>query len=614
MYVITRVILAVVLLASALAVNAQGTDGIKTVDNLRQAIIRTVTENPEIRASLFAFEASIEEQRAAKGGYYPSVDVAADASRIRTDDPASVRDNYSRRGARLTITQMLFDGMATRDEVARLRYNKLASYYRLRQASEDVSLEVVIAYLDVFRFQQMVTLAEENYVAHRTIYNQIEERTSGGVSRGVDLEQANARLALAESNLLTEMTNLYDVSVRFQRLTNSMPADKLQDPVLSTRLIPTDRRETLMQAYKTSPLMNAAIEDVRATQEELGAKNAPMLPRFDLRFRRELDNIDEDISSGLEGSYNETAIEVVMTYNLYRGGTDSANKRRLYKGLERARALRNKACRDVRQTVMIAHNDISALQQQLIYADRNQLAISKARVAYQAQFDLGNRTLLDQLDTENEFFDSRRNLVNAETDLIIAQATTLAKMGLLLSATENNTLGAEAAIAFNFDRDNADNAMSTCPVEDVPTALSIDKDALFSGLMKKNSRFIAVEPGKARVTLNVNFAHNSSVIVSEFDAAILDVLEQLRETPQVNAVLEGHTDPSGSYGYNQWLSEQRARAVRDQILSKSDIAEDRLTIRGYGESMPIADNDTEEGRRRNRRTELVLEYSVLPQQ
>jgi len=613
MYAITRTILVVVLLGAAWTAQAQGVDDGKTVDNLRQAIIRTVTENPEIRASWFAFEASVEEQQAAKGGYYPSVDVAADAAHIRTDDPASIRDHYSRRGVSLTITQMLFDGMATRDEVARLRYSKLASYYRLREASEEVSLEVVVAYLDVFRFQKLVKLAEDNYVAHRTIYNQIEERTSGGVSRGVDLEQANARLALAEANLLTEMTNLYDVQVRFQRLTNLMPSEFLQDPVLSTSLIPVDRRSTLMQAYNTSPLMNAAIEEVRAMQEALNAKNAPMLPRFDLRFRRELDDIGEDISTGFAGNYNETAVEVVMTYNLYRGGADSANKRRLYRSLDRARELRIKACRDVRQNVMIAFNDVAALQEQLVYADRSQLAISKARVAYQAQFELGQRTLLNQLDTENEFFDAHRSVVNAETDMIIAQATTLAKMGLLLAATEINELGTEARAGLNLDRDNADNAMSTCPVEDFPTALSVDKEALFAELMTKNSRFVPAGPNKAKAVLNVNFAHDSSVIVSDYDSAIDDALVQLKETPEVSAVLEGHTDSTGTEEYNQWLSERRANAVRDQILSKSDIAEDRLTIKGYGESAPIADNATEEGRQMNRRTELLLE-NTAPQQ
>lgn len=612
---------------SSVSLNAQNLDYSQAVDNLRQAVVETVKENPEVRASWFAFEQSREQQRAAKGGYYPSLDLVADISRVRSDTPVTSSEDYTKRGARFTITQMLFDGFATRDEVARLRFSKLASYYRVREASEDTSLEVVRAYLDVYRYQKMVELAERNYVAHRVIYDQIEERTSGGVGRGVDLEQANARLALAESNLLTEMTNLHDVRVRFQRITNLWPADKLNVPALSTTLIPDSRVESLVQAYKTSPLLNAAIEDLRATQEELNAKNAPMMPRFDLRFRSEVENYGEDTVSRFEGDYDEDAIEVVMTYNLYRGGSDSANKRRLYNRVYQARELQMKACRDVRQNVIIAYNNIAALQEQLLYSDRNQLAISKARVAYQAQFDLGQRSLLNQLDTENEFFDANRALVNAEVDLVGAQARTLAKMGVLLAAIEVDDLGAEARKNLNLDRSSDDSGMSVCPMKEVPMEINIDKEALFSELMSSsesgrpmrkinnavgsNSQFVgrgyrSQSAGKD-VKLNVKFAHNSSAITGNYEQAINEAVEQLKKNPQAKAIVEGHTDSTGAQEYNQVLSERRANTVRNEILKSNGALEGRLEIKGYGELEPIASNDTAAGREKNRRSELVLE-------
>ncbi len=633
-------------ISTSASLNAQTLDYSQPVDNLREAVVETVKDNPDVRASWFAFEQSKEEQRAAKGGYYPSVDIVADTSRISSDTPVSSSEDYNRHSARFTITQMLFDGFATRDEVKRLRFSKLASYYRLRETSEDISLEVAVAYLDVYRYQNMVALAEKNYVAHRTIYDQIEERTSGGVSRGVDLEQANARLALSESNLLTEMTNLHDVRVRFQRLTNLWPADKLTNPALSTALIPGSRVESLVQAYNTSPLLNAAIEDVRATQEELNSKNAPMMPRFDLRFRSERENYGEDINSRFEGDYDETAVELVMTYNLYRGGSDSANKRRLYKRLDQARELQIKACRDVRQNVIIAYNNIGALQEQLLYADRNQLAISKARVAYQGQFDLGQRTLLDQLDTENEFFDANRALVNAEADLVAAQARTLAKMGVLLAAIEVDDLGVEARKNLNLDRERDSNGLNICPMKEVPMEMKIDKEALFSGLMSNNGTGRAIRTvsnntvmrtatastatltnrptgvnaprritssygrpsgGGKDVRLNVNFAHNSSEITGNYGKAISDAVDHLNKNPDAKAVVEGHTDSTGPEEYNQKLSERRANTVREEILKTNSTLEDRLEIKGYGELAPIASNDTADGRERNRRSELVLE-------
>ena len=67
----------------------------------------------------------------------------------------------------------------------------------------------------------------------------------------------------------------------------------------------------------------------------------------------------------------------------------------------------------------------------------------------------------------------------------------------------------------------------------------------------------------------------------------------------------GHTDSMGSEAYNQGLSERRAQSVQDYLVSKGVKAQ-RLTAKGYGESMPVASNDTDAGRAENRRVELIV--------
>ena len=77
------------------------------------------------------------------------------------------------------------------------------------------------------RFRRLVQLAEDNYVQHRYAFVQIQSRFKAGVGRGVDLEQAGARVALAESNLSTEVANLHDVAARYQRIVGEAPPAKL---------------------------------------------------------------------------------------------------------------------------------------------------------------------------------------------------------------------------------------------------------------------------------------------------------------------------------------------------------------------------------------------------
>ena len=95
------------------------------------------------------------------------------------------------------------------------------------EATEQTVLEAARAHYDVQRFRRLVQLAEDNYVQHRYAFLQIQSRVKAGVGRGVDLEQAGARLALAESNLATEQANLHDVTVRYQRIVGELPPAKL---------------------------------------------------------------------------------------------------------------------------------------------------------------------------------------------------------------------------------------------------------------------------------------------------------------------------------------------------------------------------------------------------
>lgn len=455
------------------------------VSDLRAAVTESVLNSPQVNASWYNFESTRAAQSAARAGYLPSVDINAEIGREERDTPLIETGKYTRDATRFSVTQMLFDGFATRAEVARLGYAKLSQYYDLQRASEETALEAANAYIDTMRYQYLVKLAEDNYVEHRKIYDRIVERTGGGVSQGVDREQAEGRVALAESNLLTEMTNLHDVRARFQRVVGQLPAEVLAEPVVSSSLIPQLRQDALNLAYGKSPEIDAAVENLRSSQEALNARNAPMMPRLDLRYRNEREN-DTD---GLDGRFDEEAIELVLTYNLFRGGADSARKREAYHRYNAAMEDRKQACRNVRQNVMIAFNDIEALKEQVVYLNRNQLSQDKTRKAYKDQFDLGQRTLLDMLDSQNEYFDTQRSYKNAQSDLLSAQVTTLANMGLLLSAMEVGGLNRDEIEDLELDLDRGDdkNGQPLCPAE-APSRIKVDKDALFAELMAESRR------------------------------------------------------------------------------------------------------------------------------
>ncbi|UFQ96527.1 OmpA family protein [Pseudomonas wenzhouensis] len=116
------------------------------------------------------------------------------------------------------------------------------------------------------------------------------------------------------------------------------------------------------------------------------------------------------------------------------------------------------------------------------------------------------------------------------------------------------------------------------------------------------------EPVEAvRVELDVKFDFDKAQVKQESYGDIKALADFMKQYPQTSTVVEGHTDSVGSDAYNQGLSERRASAVRDVLVNQYGVESGRVQAVGYGESRPVADNATADGRAINRRVEAEVE-------
>jgi adhesin transport system outer membrane protein len=451
---------------------------------LAAAVQQAINNNPDVTARLNALRAAANEVDVARGQYLPSVDLSAsvgrDSDRITSRSPAS--QSLSRNGLALSASQILWDGMATSKEVSRLGHARLTRYFEFLGATEETALEATRAYLDVERYRKLVSLAEDNYVQHKYAFDQLQTKFKAGVGRGADAEQANARLALAESNLTTEQANLHDVSARYLRIVGDLPpaSSAAVNPQLSKGILPANI-DTINQALAQHPSISAAIENLRAAQAQAQGAESRYQPTVEARVRTGVGkNFD-----GVQDQKRDSSAEILLNWNLFNGGSDKARVRQYADLINQAADQRDRACRDVRQTVAIAHNDIRKLQDQLVALDRNVLAIEKARDAYRQQFDIGQRSLLDLLNTENELYTAKRSYANAETDLQLAYARTQAAK-YSLTSTLGLSREAEGTQELVQDWQAADDAAQRCPVT------AIDVKATSLGELDARARKLAV--------------------------------------------------------------------------------------------------------------------------
>ena len=339
----------------------------------------------------------------------------------------------------VSLRQMLFDGMFTSSEVKRTKFEASAEQWALISTAEDLALSVSQAYLNYLKNQQLVTLSEKNVESHQKIYGQIKERTDSGIGSIADLSQVTGRLARAQSNLIAARNNYQDARAQFISLTNITP-DDLVMPVPDADLLPKDNTSGLLLAIERHPIIKSARQDIHAARAFGSSVKANYYPKFSLELAANSDN-DLAGENGLNrfddnvgGHRNDLSVMLRMRYNLYSGGKDVALERSAaYKTIE-AQEINYRAHRQVTESFGLAWNAYSMLGLQKQYIQEHVVTSKDTQEAYQQQFSLGQRNLLDLLDTENELFQARKDYLDANFDELSARYRLLNVTGQLLDS------------------------------------------------------------------------------------------------------------------------------------------------------------------------------------
>jgi OOP family OmpA-OmpF porin len=141
------------------------------------------------------------------------------------------------------------------------------------------------------------------------------------------------------------------------------------------------------------------------------------------------------------------------------------------------------------------------------------------------------------------------------------------------------------------DGDGVPDCLDKCP--DTPKGVKVDENGC------------SVVGEELLIIYGINFAFDSAKIDEGSKIKLSRGIESLKKNQYIKVLIEGHTDSTGDADYNMGLSIRRAQAVKDYLVSQG-IAAHRLSIKGLGETDPIASNDNELGRKKNRRVEFVV--------
>lgn len=406
---------------------------------LKEAFQQAQRTNPTILSAQHreaAQESKVSQERAA---YLPSIDVysrwgkeksrnSTVAGRNSGDEDAL--DTLTRNENRVVLKQLIFDGFETPNRVAASEADSLAETQGMLNIQEAVFINVVEVYLDTLRHQSLLKHARNYVKAQKSIAYKVEDRASTGYGDKADQLQASSRLRLARAELRQIERNIAITEASFESVVGVKSQD-LSMPDMNVN-IPEALDAAIQQAIANHPAMKMATARKEASEKSYDASQGTYWPEFGLELAASKNrNMD-----GSKGPNDDYSAMLTMNYNLFRGGADKARR------MERAEQM-NQSMQQYQETLRKIQEDVSrswfaltAAQDRVKeingYADERE----QVKQLFVEQYEVGRRSLLNLLDSEQESFNARKLQVNEQYSAYLEKYRLLNSMGSLSSQSK----------------------------------------------------------------------------------------------------------------------------------------------------------------------------------
>ena len=430
-----------------------------SADTLREALISAYESNPNLTAARENQRAVNEGVPLAKANGRPNITAQPTYfENIMQDGGASVTQGrgFSVNG---TVSAPVYAGGGIKNAVRAAENRVEAGFANLRGAESAIFSAVVAAYMDVIRDEAIVDLNRTQVSVLTVNLEATRDRFEIGDLTRTDVAQSEARLALQTSSLESARANLIRSKEIYIQLVGRQPGQLVAPPPLPN--LPETPDTAVTVALDSNPDLIAARESREAAGYDRRAANASRLPTVSVFTSPSYSNALNSISSNIPGfaadnsSFTAQA-GVRATIPLYQGGQPAAQIRQAQARLGQAQELEIAAEREAIAQTRASYASLKASQDVIAASERAVSANALSLEGTRAENSVGNRTILDILNAEQELLNSQVQLVTARRNAYVAGFTLLAAMG----RAEARDLGLEGGVLYDpvGEYEKVDNA------------------------------------------------------------------------------------------------------------------------------------------------------------
>ncbi len=402
-----------------------------SAESLRQSVQTAMNLFPTIQEARDLRKAIENDLGVAKSRYLPTLDLELAYGREYSDNNATRAAGHrsvtlDRKESGIMLREVIFDGFdregAVDEQEAKLR----GAGHHIGDRGETIASNVSFSYIDVVRHQQILGLAQENLKVHKKILDDVKKRVDGGQLGVGDLQQARSRLSSAQARIIEIRLDLDKARISFNRLVGHMP-NNVSQPKFSDSRMPRSVNAAVKVAMETNPLIKKFQAELDAAKARITMSKSGNYPNLFL----ELGGTYNDNIDGTRGIDKDYSAMLRMKWNLFRGGADRSKAKAAAARHSESMSQLAGAKRDIEQEVRRAWSAVVREDAELKVRAAQVESNKEVTETYREEFKIGQRDLLDVLDSENELFSSETKLVSAQNSALYARFLLMATTGKL---------------------------------------------------------------------------------------------------------------------------------------------------------------------------------------
>jgi outer membrane protein len=401
-------------------------------DTLRDALNGAYRNNPTLEAARAQQRANDENVPIEKAAGRPNADATVQyVEYVKSSSTSFIAPSRSL-NATLNLGVPIYSGGAVRNAVRAAETRVGAGQADLRGTESSIFTQVVAAYMDVIRGEALVGLSANQVDVLSVNLKATSDRFEIGDLTRTDVAQSQSRLALAQGDLRTAQSNLIAARETYIQLTGEAPNNLQPPPPLPG--LPASVDEAVSVALDSNPDLIAARERAKASGYDIDVAGAGRLPQVSVFTGSTYNNYLGTLGSGTVGvnpAQTSTAVQagVQVSIPLFQGGRPAALQRQAQ---ARSAAALEDAIAAEREVIAQVRSAWSSLQAANAIIASSQTAVDAASLSLegtQAENTVGNRTILDILNAEQELLNAQVQLVTARRNAYVAGFSLLAAMG-----------------------------------------------------------------------------------------------------------------------------------------------------------------------------------------